>query len=94
LSGLTRVRRFQQDDAHIFCRQDQVRESKVAAQSRLIAAPWSSRDLLAPYCAGQVMAEVQGFLQLLDDVYTVFGLEYSMALSTRPESYLVRVWIM
>ena len=25
LSGLTRVRRFQQDDAHIFCRQDQVR---------------------------------------------------------------------
>ncbi|RKP35016.1 hypothetical protein BJ085DRAFT_6284, partial [Dimargaris cristalligena] len=26
LSGLTRVRRFQQDDAHIFCRQDQVRD--------------------------------------------------------------------
>ncbi|KAJ2745305.1 threonyl-tRNA synthetase [Coemansia sp. BCRC 34301] len=26
LSGLTRVRRFQQDDAHIFCRQDQMRE--------------------------------------------------------------------
>jgi threonyl-tRNA synthetase len=24
LTGLTRVRRFQQDDAHIFCRQDQV----------------------------------------------------------------------
>ena len=24
LSGLTRVRRFQQDDAHIFCRDDQV----------------------------------------------------------------------
>src|SRR6478752_3629724 len=26
LSGLTRVRRFQQDDAHIFCRTDQVRK--------------------------------------------------------------------
>ncbi|KAF5026766.1 hypothetical protein F66182_1120 [Fusarium sp. NRRL 66182] len=26
LSGLTRVRRFQQDDAHIFCTQDQIRE--------------------------------------------------------------------
>ncbi|VVA91722.1 unnamed protein product [Arabis nemorensis] len=26
LSGLTRVRRFQQDDAHIFCTKDQVRE--------------------------------------------------------------------
>ena len=24
LSGLTRVKRFQQDDAHIFCRNDQV----------------------------------------------------------------------
>ena len=24
LGGLTRVRRFQQDDAHIFCRQNQV----------------------------------------------------------------------
>ncbi|RKP13158.1 hypothetical protein BJ684DRAFT_20334 [Piptocephalis cylindrospora] len=26
LTGLTRVRRFQQDDAHIFCRQDQIEE--------------------------------------------------------------------
>lgn len=26
LSGLTRVRRFQQDDAHIFCRNDQIEE--------------------------------------------------------------------
>lgn len=26
LSGLTRVRRFQQDDAHIFCRQDQIKD--------------------------------------------------------------------
>ena len=25
LSGMTRVRKFQQDDAHVFCRQDQVR---------------------------------------------------------------------
>ncbi|CAG8562565.1 4547_t:CDS:10 [Paraglomus brasilianum] len=29
LSGLTRVRRFQQDDAHIFCREDQV-ENEIA----------------------------------------------------------------
>ena len=27
LTGLTRVRRFQQDDAHIFCRQDQIKAS-------------------------------------------------------------------
>ncbi|KAL3426187.1 threonyl-trna synthetase [Phlyctema vagabunda] len=30
LSGLTRVRRFQQDDAHIFCREDQIEEEIVA----------------------------------------------------------------
>lgn len=29
LSGLTRVRRFQQDDAHIFCRDDQIRDEIV-----------------------------------------------------------------
>jgi len=31
LTGLTRVRRFQQDDAHIFCRPDQVNSEIVAA---------------------------------------------------------------
>ena len=31
LTGLTRVRRFQQDDAHIFCRPDQIRDEVVAA---------------------------------------------------------------
>eukprot|EP01069_Polyplicarium_translucidae_P008745 Polyplicarium_translucidae@DN3251_c0_g1_i1.p1 len=31
LSGLTRVRRFQQDDAHIFCRLDQVQEEVAQA---------------------------------------------------------------
>ena len=34
------------------------------------------------------MQEVQGFLQLLSEVYEIFGLDYSMALSTRPEGYL------
>jgi len=31
LSGLTRVRRFQQDDAHIFCREDQIEEEVLGA---------------------------------------------------------------
>mmetsp|Transcript_5769 Transcript_5769/g.11533 ORF Transcript_5769/g.11533 Transcript_5769/m.11533 type:complete len:796 (-) Transcript_5769:45-2432(-) len=31
LSGLTRVRRFQQDDAHIFCREDQIEAEVLAA---------------------------------------------------------------
>jgi len=64
LHGLTRVRRFQQDDAHIFCRSD------------------------------QVMQEVSGFLKMMGEVYGIFGLDYEMALSTRPESYLgeIETW--
>jgi len=31
LTGLTRVRRFQQDDAHIFCRPDQVKDEVIGA---------------------------------------------------------------
>ncbi|CAJ1363787.1 unnamed protein product [Effrenium voratum] len=31
LSGLTRVRRFQQDDAHIFCREDQIKQEVTGA---------------------------------------------------------------
>ena len=34
------------------------------------------------------MQEVLGFLKLLNEVYEVFGLDYTMALSTRPEGYL------
>eukprot|EP00892_Ulva_mutabilis_P000666 jgi/Ulvmu1/105/UM001_0109.1 len=58
LHGLTRVRRFQQDDAHIFCMPEHVK------------------------------GEVSSFLKMLGEVYEVFGLEYSLALSTRPEGYL------
>lgn len=64
LTGLTRVRRFQQDDAHIFCRPDQVKE------------------------------EIMSYLQMMSEMYEVFGLEFKMALSTRPEGYLgeLQVW--
>lgn len=41
---------------------------------------------LASSC--QVMREVTSFLKMLDEVYGIFGLDYTMALSTRPESYL------
>lgn len=36
----------------------------------------------------QVKGEIVGFLKMLGEVYTVFGLDYSLALSTRPEGYL------
>ncbi len=45
--------------------------------------------MVVGYARTQVMSEVQGFLKFLDEVYGTFGLGYSMALSTRPESYLV-----
>jgi threonyl-tRNA synthetase len=36
----------------------------------------------------QVENEVSTFLKMMDEVYAVFGLEYSLALSTRPEGFL------
>ncbi|KAI9015255.1 hypothetical protein CLU79DRAFT_765853 [Phycomyces nitens] len=64
LSGLTRVRRFQQDDAHIFCRQDQI---------------------------AQEMASCFDFLH---HVYGIFGFDFHLKLSTRPENFIgeISVW--
>lgn len=36
----------------------------------------------------QIQQEVLGCLQFLDYIYGVFGFEYSLALSTRPQKYL------
>tara|TARA_B100000886_G_scaffold71038_2_gene45226 strand:+ start:39974 stop:41173 length:1200 start_codon:yes stop_codon:yes gene_type:complete len=58
LTGLTRVRRFQQDDAHIFC------------------------------MLHQVDKEIKDFLSFLDKIYTSFGFEFEVELSTRPEKYI------
>ena len=55
LHGLTRVRQFTQDDAHILCRPDQVEE------------------------------EIAGVIDFVADVMAVFGFEYEVELSTRPQ---------
>ncbi|MCR4369039.1 MAG: threonine--tRNA ligase [archaeon] len=56
LNGLLRVRKFTQDDAHIFCTPEQVEE------------------------------EVAGVMELIDYYYSkVFGFEYKIELSTRPQ---------
>ena len=64
LSGLTRVRRFQQDDTHIFCTQDQIE------------------------------SEIAGVFDFLQKVYGIFGFEFKMELSTRPEKFVgeVEAW--
>jgi len=55
LNGLFRVRAFWQDDAHIFMREDQIKD------------------------------EILGVLKLADEMYSTFGLDYHLELSTRPE---------
>lgn len=64
LSGLTRVRRFQQDDAHIFCTPD------------------------------QIGTEIAGVFDLLKKMYGIFGFEFKMELSTRPEKFVgdIETW--
>ncbi|MDD3264144.1 MAG: threonine--tRNA ligase [Candidatus Nanoarchaeia archaeon] len=56
INGLFRVRCFHQDDAHIFMRQDQIKE------------------------------QILGVLNLIEKTYSIFGLEYNLELSTRPEN--------
>ena len=55
LHGLTRVRSFTQDDAHIFMLPEQIKD------------------------------EIKDVVRLIDSVYKVFGFQYGIELSTRPE---------
>ena len=56
LHGLLRVREFTQDDAHIFCRPDQLND------------------------------EIIGVLDFVQDVMDMFGFDYELEISTRPEN--------
>ncbi len=58
MHGLTRVRGFTQDDAHLFCRPDQLTE------------------------------EIKGIIQFIDDTLKLFGMTFTVELSTRPEEYV------
>ncbi len=58
LHGLMRVRHITQDDAHIFCTED------------------------------QIQSEVTSVLQHAFDIYEIFGFEYKLELSTRPDKRL------
>ncbi|KAJ1562579.1 threonyl-tRNA synthetase [Nowakowskiella sp. JEL0078] len=64
LSGLTRVRRFQQDDAHIFCTVE------------------------------QLPVEIENALGFIKHIYGIFGFEFQLKLSTRPEKFLgsIETW--
>jgi hypothetical protein len=64
----------------------------IRRSSSSYARSWCSVNaiLKKPYRVGNVKVEyeVTQFLKMLDEVYQIFGLEYTMALSTRPEGYL------
>ncbi len=55
LSGLFRVRVFNQDDAHVFCTEEQLKD------------------------------QIVELLDLIKTIYSTFGFEYTVELSTRPE---------
>ena len=64
LHGMTRVRGFTQDDAHIFCTPD------------------------------QFVSEINRIIDFVDDTLSMFGMKYSVELSTRPDNYVgtLDVW--
>ncbi len=64
LSGLFRVRVFTQDDAHVYCTEDQIKD------------------------------QIIELIDLIDKIYSTFGLEYDVELSTRPEKAMgsKKIW--
>ncbi|KIK68334.1 hypothetical protein GYMLUDRAFT_35720 [Collybiopsis luxurians FD-317 M1] len=64
LTGLTRVRRFMQDDTHVFCMPSQIEE------------------------------EINALFDFMQHVYGIFGFDFHLELSTRPENYLgaIETW--
>ncbi|KAH7910912.1 hypothetical protein BJ138DRAFT_1126481 [Hygrophoropsis aurantiaca] len=58
LTGLTRVRRFMQDDTHVFCMPSQIEE------------------------------EINALFDFMQHIYGLFGFEFRLELSTRPDKYL------
>ena len=104
LHGLTRVRRFQQDDAHIFCTHDQIKvqQATVPEYSRSIIQSFNicffaCLRLFVCVCLFACVAfaisqqEIMGALDFLNSVYGIFNFTYDVRLSTRPEAYLGEV---
>ncbi|SJK99833.1 probable THS1-threonyl tRNA synthetase, cytosolic [Armillaria ostoyae] len=61
LTGLTRVRRFVQDDTHVFCMPSQLED------------------------------EISALFDFMQHVYGMFGFDFHLELSTRPDNYLGKI---
>lgn len=86
LTGLTRVRRFQQDDAHHFCMPDQVRPFLLSSLGR---TPTDGLGLRT-----QIEEEMSVCFNFLESVYGMFGFDFALKLSTRPDKFLgeIETW--
>ena len=82
LTGLTRVRRFVQDDTHVFCMPSQVRD-----QSR----PPNTLTAKSKWYPLQVEDEISKLFDFMQFTYGLFGFEFSLELSTRPENFLGKI---
>ena len=81
LTGLTRVRRFVQDDTHVFCMPSQVRHTASIRNKR-------------QFHRMQIEEEINALFDFMQHIYGLFGFEFHLELSTRPDNYLgtIETW--
>jgi threonyl-tRNA synthetase len=76
------VRKFQQDDTHIFCTQDQIVSYYISPFPNL------SFQLSLTSVSSIQKGEIADLFQFLSSVYGLFGFSFALKLSTRPEKYM------
>ena len=82
LTGLTRVRRFVQDDTHVFCMPSQVRGGQLG---------FCKDESQVFFSLLQVEEEISKLFDFMEFTYGLFGFEFSLELSTRPDNYLGQI---
>jgi len=79
LTGLTRVRRFVQDDTHVFCMPSQVKSlSSCQYQTHVTYPP-------------KIEEEIVALFDFMQHIYGLFGFDFHLELSTRPDNYLGKI---
>jgi threonyl-tRNA synthetase len=84
LTGLTRVRRFVQDDTHVFCMASQVSVFFWFVDDEKTSCLLNS----------QLEEELSALFDFMQHIYGLFGFEFHLELSTRPDNYLgtIETW--
>ncbi|TVU42415.1 hypothetical protein EJB05_08819 [Eragrostis curvula] len=96
LTGLTRVRRFQQASFFLFFFSAIVDYFFLHVLSNLLVCMFLAGrcSYLLQRESGKIKDEVKGVLEFINYVYEIFGFKYELELSTRPEKYLgdIETW--